>query len=495
MKFSKLDVDVAHQFDVVLRDAEEALLAISHKENLFVHNKRLKQIGSDGELSEIKTSTCIRFLAKAANWTKGGKGNLKPDERAATCILEQPPEALRKLRYLARGPVVTKDGRILTLGYDEASGVYVTATQALDVSPLPSEKECIAARDFLLDLLVDYPFVTELDRTRMVSMLMIPIIQVLIDDSLPLYVLRAPRPGNAKTRLAHMPNQIYAGKEAAVLPLDTESATEGRRQIAGKLASGPNVVLFDDIPDGTNLKSSTLASILTSETISDRVVRTSEIAEASTKGVLFIATGNNITFPREMARRIVVINVDAGVEHPELRTGPRPGVPWAHPDRRYVLSVRHRLQTAILTLARKWINDGRPAPRTPNLTKGSFESWYNVTSGILENVGLPSILNSELEMEMDVSSPAEEASQAVVAHWAQWFQDKVVTPAEVLKMIESVDQWPFEYRGADARGLRVRTGNWLRTISRQVVGGYRIERIYDTHTKTYRYRLAGRPRG
>jgi hypothetical protein len=63
---------------------------------------------------------------------------------------------------------------------------------------------------------------------------------------------------------------------------------------------------------------------------------------------------------------------------------------------------------ALLTLARAWVANGKPAPKVKPL--GSFESWTTVVGGILENAGIDGFLanSAELYAKSDDETPAWE---------------------------------------------------------------------------------------
>ena len=71
--------------------------------------------------------------------------------------------------------------------------------------------------------------------------------------------------------------------------------------------------------------------------------------------ILTIATGNNLRVAGDMVRRVLPIEMDAKVEHPELRTFNRELVPWAIDNRQNACRGRAwdplRLSTCRITSA------------------------------------------------------------------------------------------------------------------------------------------------
>jgi putative DNA primase/helicase len=69
----------------------------------------------------------------------------------------------------------------------------------------------------------------------------------------------------------------------------------------------------------------------------------------------------------DLGRRVVPIDLDPGIEHPEDRTFRRGDL------LSYVCEHRPRLVVAALTVLRAFVIAGRPGHRYP--VKGSFEAW------------------------------------------------------------------------------------------------------------------------
>ena len=80
----------------------------------------------------------------------------------------------------------------------------------------------------------------------------------------------------------------------------------------------PVVLFIDNLQQ--RLESPALASAITADVYADRVVGSSDTLRLPVH-CLWLATGNNPFVSREIARRTVSIRLDAGVDHPDLRTG------------------------------------------------------------------------------------------------------------------------------------------------------------------------------
>lgn len=115
--------------------------------------------------------------------------------------------------------------------------------------------------------------------------------------------------------------------------------------------------------------------------------------------------GNNIELGGDMPRRCYRIRLDAGVSRPFHRGG------FRHANLRgWVAENRGALIAALLTIARYWFIQGKPAPTTIK-PLGSFESWCHVVGGMLEAAGVEGFLGNIDEMfrEADAESLQWEA--------------------------------------------------------------------------------------
>jgi hypothetical protein len=122
-----------------------------------------------------------------------------------------------------------------------------------------------------------------------------------------------------------------------------------------------------------------LAAALTAPYWEDRILGASEIVRLPIYS-LWVGTGNNPVLSNEMARRVVRIRLDAGVDQPWRREN------FRHPDllgwvRRRRADVVH----ACLVLCQAWIADGKPlGPKKI----GSYENWSHVMGGFLTSSAL-----------------------------------------------------------------------------------------------------------
>jgi hypothetical protein len=295
-------------------------------------------------------------------------------------------EALPQLETLTRTPVVTPTGGLLT-----APGYYpdhrlVLAPDAVYPTPAtwpPTHAEAVVSAKRLLALVDDFPFVGGHDVAAWLAALLTPLARHLFPGDAPLMVAEADVGGRGKTLLFDVISEIVAGRPAPRSTLSTEDE-EARKRITALALGGEPLTLYDNVStgrrrDGTDvLAPAPLNAALTSQGWwTDR--KLGESREVTTRlTTTFYATGNQIVFHPETARRACVISLGAG----------RPTGPYRLPDLRgHVRRQRPQLLMDCLTILGGYIAAGAPGPgRAP---VPSFEGWDLVRGAVVWATSLP----------------------------------------------------------------------------------------------------------
>jgi len=290
---------------------------------------------------------------------------------------------------ISTAPIVAPDGTIcVDEGYHPAIRYFYYAKQKLeigDITPTPENVE--KSKQLILDeLLCDFPFANQASRANTVALMLNPFVRPLIQGATPLYAIDASTPGTGKTLLADVASMpfIPSGPPITTAGRDDD---EWRKRITAKLMNAPSHILIDNVK--LKLTSGDLSAALTAYEWEDRILGQSATIRLPVK-CTWIATGNNLELSDEIARRSVWIRLDPKVERPWERTG------FKHKDLRgWVRSHRGEIVTALLTLIRKWLADGRPES---DVTLGSYEEWVKVVGGILKVVGIDGFLENANEL-------------------------------------------------------------------------------------------------
>jgi hypothetical protein len=92
--------------------------------------------------------------------------------------------------------------------------------------------------------------------------------------------------------------------------------------------------------------------------------------------VIFLATGNNLQYVGDLARRVVPIALDPKMEKPEERAG------FKYPDLlAHIAQERPRLVSAALTILKAYFADGCPSQGLS--AYGSFQPWSDLIRSAL----------------------------------------------------------------------------------------------------------------
>ena len=315
------------------------------------------------------------LMDSAARWMKPGghrkdvRAPAMPPGDIAAQVLARHEWPLPYLQAVVETPVIRPDGSVLNRsGYDvESELLYqpVPGQQGWPGVPArPTDSDVRAAVDALAEPVAQFPFKAGTDLSAYVAAVLTALAREMIPGPIPAFVVRAPTPGTGKTLLVVVVALTGTGRAPAVMAM-TYDGEELRKRITSIALSGTPLVLVDNASGA--LGSDALAGALTATEWEDRILGVSQMVRLPLRAIWFV-TGNNISFRKTLARRVVPIDLDAGVETPEDRTG------FHHADlASYVREHRLRLVAAGLTVLRAFILAGRPTHGGAKL--GSFEGW------------------------------------------------------------------------------------------------------------------------
>src|SRR5205807_7134299 len=132
-----------------------------------------------------------------------------------------------------------------------------------------------AARDALLDIFAEFPFVDEASRANTLGLLLTPLLRPAIPGEVPLALLDKPKRGTGASLVAQLVTLIAIGSDTdlTTAPKDDD---EWRKKILAALLAGTTFMFFDNVEHV--LSSPSLAAALTSPDFMDRILQRSEIA-------------------------------------------------------------------------------------------------------------------------------------------------------------------------------------------------------------------------
>lgn len=422
-------------------------------------------------------------LDRAADYIvqKGGRERpARPPDDVVADILSWDGLPFPELRGIALSPVVVAGGRLVsTPGYDQESGLYLDLNR-VNIGERMLLRE--AVQWINQELLGDFPFVDDASRAHGLALIIQPFVRDLIDDPTPLYLIDAPSQGTGKGLEAEVTSQVAIGQPAAVMT-QPRSEDEIRKRITALLLAGHPLIALDNVHQ---LHSAALCAVLTSRVWEDRILGRSQMVRLR-NSTTWMATGNNVELSAEMARRVVLIRLDAGVERPEERTD------FRHPQLlRWARAHRSELVTAVLSIVHAWVDAGMPAGEG---MMGRFEEWVRVLGGILQVAHVDGFLSNRQRLYEDSDHESREWV-AFCTLWWERFGTSSVTAGDLFEPLKERRMLLDVLAGRSALASQQRLGHALANRRDRIFGTWRI-RFAGRSSKngSITYRLEEIPRG
>ena len=393
--------------------ALQALEKTNVPPSLFQKSGLLVRLRADDDAAptiEPLTLDALRgVLDRAAHWgeprtTKKGAVRIKygpPRMEIVRDFAALPgwePRIVPHLETVVESPRFLPDGRLMTdPGYHPEARIYFRPTHGLrdlgkSIPGRPRAADVDEAKAIIFgELLVDFPFAEPASKANALGCMLVPFVRMMIPGPTPLHFFEASTEGTGKGKLANACAYPALGRDLVSTP-QKENEAEWRKAITTALISGPSHVFVDNMhnPKGWDdtpapVDSGNLALALTQPYWQDRVLGgNTEVRLKIT--CVWMASGNNIEWSKELARRIVPIRLVAPNEDPSERTGFR-----HDPLEVWEAENRPELLRACLVLCQNWIAKGRPPG---SRTMGSYESYARVVGGILEAAGIGEFLGN-----------------------------------------------------------------------------------------------------
>jgi len=373
----------------VLDDAWSALRRMPPEQGVYQQDGRLVRVLQSEvgpRVEAVDGGALTQTLLTGARWVKLRKATAKDKVGAGQTHVEtdadrlpgylvpsmlgRPLADLPVLEKVARAPFVDADGQLVdTVGYHAPSRTYLCPhTPVPDMS---ADEAVVVLREWL----GDFPFARPHDYAHALGFLLTPLVRRMICGPVPVTVFEAPARGTGKTLLMKVLSRVSAGYSVACAAL-AKNDEERRKSLVSHLATGAPVVLLDNVTG--KVDDDTLAGILTAwPRYSDRRMGGQSLMWVPASST-WAMSGNNMHMSPDIARRAVVVRLDAGVERPENRQGfrVRDLEAWTEDN-------AARLRGAALALVRRWVDMGQPAS---GRRLGSYEAWSRVVGGIVSEV-------------------------------------------------------------------------------------------------------------
>jgi hypothetical protein len=473
----QIQINARHLRDIT-QDALNGLEKANNPPTLFVRGSAPARINSEARVEILSREMLRGILDRTANFVTvkaDGVTPSRPPADLAPDIMALPSLPFPKLEGVSTVPLFMPDGSLLyKSGYHPESGLYLHLNGLED---LHTDMPVGEAKKLLLEEVYgDFPFADEAGKAHTLCMLLEPFAQRLVGNVTPLYNVDAPTRGTGKGLHAEVTASIVTGRTAPIMVLPSEG-DELEKRVTSALLEGTTFLLLDNV---TALRSPVLAAAITSSVWRGRRLGQSQMVEVPNTST-WIATGNNVELSDEIARRIIPIRLDPGIERPENRTG------FRHPNlKAFVLANRSKLVSACLSLIQAWVNEGMPEGKEK---LGSFEAWCAVMGGILGVSGVSGFLSGRQRLYESADHETTEWGFLCSA-WFETFGNRPVAARDIFAVIKERELLLDLWGGRSELSALQRLGNALNAKRDRVFAGYTIRLAgKDSITKSNTYRL------
>lgn len=416
-----------------------------------------------------RSATYLRQTRSRATGETGYRVSRAPRE-AAEALIARSSWRFQALTGIIEHPTLRPDLTVAdTHGYDARTGLVLSfsGTEFPRIPPTPTPTEAAAGIKELSDLLEEFPFASEVDLSVALAMLLTGLVRKSLRGA-PLFGLSATTMGSGKTLLGHLVSLLSYGRPASVLPPPSDPGEE-QKVIFAQLLEGREIIFLDNFE--RQVASDALCAVLTSPTMSDRVLGQSKTAVASTAATMLVS-GNNLVVAGDLSARTLICRLDAQCAHPEHRVFKRDLMSW-------VPQHRGRLVSAALTFLRGHAVSGEKPSMEP---WGRFPCFDRVIRAALLWAGYPDPLLALRRGE--AADPRRLEHQAVMDMWSEAFGAAQTTVRDAVQ-VGAARALAGDHRLQDAfldvageRGeinLR-KLGRWLGKMDGRIQGGRRIVR-------------------
>ena len=451
----------------------------NHPRRLFSFNRQIARIKEDDAKVEILDMNTAKYeFARLVNWMQESKNDwgthVDPSQNVIGDALSTHKPPLPELTQVVSIPIVTSEGRLITApGYDAESGVFYAAESGClpQINSAATKRDALDALNWIEEeILVDFPFADAASKAAAISIAILPFVRQLIHGQTPLYLLEKPAAGTGATTLGLALCYPFMGKEIPVTTW-TSSEEERRKQITAHLASGGGPIFYDNMSGYIN--SDILASALTIQNWSDRLLSTSKQAEFPINST-WLATGNNPEFHAQILRRIASIRLVSLMEDPSQRTN------WRHADLLHWISThRKEYVEKILTIVMAWLNEGMPEFQGKPLA--SYVSWSSVMGGILQFVEVPGFLEN-IDLKKAAMDNETQVIREFIQAWWEEYEGAPKSPTDIFadfSAMEVTGNWDAPTR----QGQVTKVGRWMAHLK---------DRVFDIGSTTVQVTQNGR---
>lgn len=409
--------------DLVEYGAERIRRANKNEKRVFHYMENLCVVRDDAmgnaRLKMLDERGFAHLLNSVATWEQSMGDNtykgVSAPRDVVSHLFAEDYSTYPALRGVITSPSFSKSGQlIINPGYHDESSLYYRPKPGFhvdQVSKVPTDDEVREATRLLVEeVYADFPLEKKVrpeivaaglgepqasadgvsvepadipTLANLMALTLLPFCREMVDGPTPGHIINKPAAGTGASLLTDVLSMIAGGCPTPAMAMPKSNEEMGKT-LTSVLANGQNIVFFDNI--NHSVDTGELASAMTTPVYGARILGKSQTVQTEVRCV-WILTGNNVTLSGELVRRLVMIDLNADVAHPERRSG------WRHNDiRGWVQENRGRLVWACLTLIQNWIAQGKP--KWEGEVLASFENWSRTMGGILDCAGIGGFMDN-----------------------------------------------------------------------------------------------------
>lgn len=433
--------------------ATDQLLSLMRASGHFFDQGDVMVTIADGRPHALLPSALSYFVAKQAQFTKASRnGESQQKIDPPIDVLKQLSEMgkMRRLPALlgtCRLPIINPDGSVLQYpGYDPESQIYGDFDEdAFEPIPdAPTIGNCEEALNILLEPFDEVQFVDAESSTALLCALLTALCRSCIDKS-PAFVADACSPGAGKSMLCEAIGALAIGTSPGTMaPLNDGHEDEIRKRMMSALLPPAESIINIDNQNG-RVDSRVLSQLLTSISMTDRLLGLNKLASEIPNRALILMSGNNIEFSEELSRRILRMTFKVPVNDVFERKFKRDVVPTVLKDREKLITAGQTLISAAMKSHVQSDAATVPSYREWDRMVRQTILWINV------NLGKTYVDPLEIMRRSMKNSPERHDIYSLLESFSDVFGDQTFTAADILTCGSSVME-------AHVKGLTGRSG-------------------------------------
>ena len=351
----------------------------------------------DAFRSRIEQDFVLQIWRQARGGLVLKPGRCTADAAKALLKTDEAIEHLPSITSLSAQPVLTEiDGALQILGrgyHDVHGGIYVTHGEGEIILP-----DLVTALGLILDLIKDFDFVTESDKSRCVASILSPALhagRVLGNADFPIDIAEADQSQSGKTFRLKLISAIYgetpyiiANRDGRVGSLD--------ESISSALIAGVPFIIFENFRG--RLDSRLLETCLRGTGVAPARIPYRGEVQISTTHINWQLSSNGIESTRDLINRGIITRIS---KRP-------PNYSWAqYPEGNILAHIKsNQLQylAAVFRIIQEWWERGQ---KRTDENRHDFTDWVQPLDSIVQDIfGLAPLIDGHTEEVLRISDPA-----------------------------------------------------------------------------------------